>query len=87
MDPEGEGFKRSFLSLLTLRRHTSESIDWRLFDSFVQDIHNIRFAARMNLNPVYQFIHESRESCWKHSIVAGVAGSMMGVGLGTFLGR
>lgn len=33
-----------------------------------------------------KFIQESRESCWKRSVVAGVAGVGMGVGLGTFLG-
>ena len=35
---------------------------------------------------VNQFLIESRESCWKHSVVASVTGSIMGVGLGTFLG-
>lgn len=32
------------------------------------------------------FAEESRESCWKRSVVACVAGAGMGVGLGTFLG-
>uniref|UniRef100_A0AAV1V402 Mitochondrial import inner membrane translocase subunit TIM22 n=1 Tax=Peronospora matthiolae TaxID=2874970 RepID=A0AAV1V402_9STRA len=32
------------------------------------------------------FAEESRESCWKRSIVACAAGATMGVGLGTFLG-
>lgn len=35
---------------------------------------------------VVRFMNESRESCWKRSVVAGVAGVGMGVGLGTFLG-
>ncbi|KAG3151613.1 hypothetical protein PI126_g10904 [Phytophthora idaei] len=33
-----------------------------------------------------KFAEESRESCWKRSVVACVAGAAMGVGLGTFLG-
>ncbi|GAB9466533.1 hypothetical protein Gpo141_00003905 [Globisporangium polare] len=35
---------------------------------------------------VMKFLHESRESCWKKSVVATVAGGSMGVGLGVFLG-
>ena len=35
---------------------------------------------------VFKFAEESRESCWKRSVVACVAGATMGVGLGTFLG-
>lgn len=35
---------------------------------------------------VLRFVHESKESCWKKSVVATVAGASMGVGLGTFLG-
>ena len=33
-----------------------------------------------------KFAEESRESCWKRSVVACAAGATMGVGLGTFLG-
>ncbi|KAF4130794.1 Tim17/Tim22/Tim23/Pmp24 family [Phytophthora infestans] len=33
-----------------------------------------------------KFAEESRESCWKRSVVACIAGAAMGVGLGTFLG-
>jgi len=33
-----------------------------------------------------KFAEESRESCWKRSCVAIVAGAVMGVGLGTVLG-
>ncbi|RLN97388.1 hypothetical protein BBJ28_00008821 [Nothophytophthora sp. Chile5] len=33
-----------------------------------------------------QFLEESKESCWKRSVVACVMGASMGVGLGTFLG-
>ncbi|KAJ0402437.1 hypothetical protein P43SY_000590 [Pythium insidiosum] len=35
---------------------------------------------------VVKFLDESRESCWKKSVVATVVGAGMGVGLGTFLG-
>lgn len=35
---------------------------------------------------VNNFLRESRESCWKHSVVASCTGAVMGVGLGTFLG-
>lgn len=35
---------------------------------------------------VLRFVHESKESCWKKSVVATVAGASMGVGIGTFLG-
>ncbi|RLN48952.1 hypothetical protein BBJ29_005667 [Phytophthora kernoviae] len=33
-----------------------------------------------------KFLEESRESCWKRSVVAVGVGAGMGVGLGTFLG-
>lgn len=33
-----------------------------------------------------KFAEESRESCWKRSVVACIAGAFMGVGLGAFLG-
>ena len=35
---------------------------------------------------VNSFILQSRESCWKSSVVTGVSGGVMGVGLGVFLG-
>ncbi|TMW68500.1 hypothetical protein Poli38472_005968 [Pythium oligandrum] len=35
---------------------------------------------------VLKFLDESREECWKKSVVATVVGAGMGVGLGTFLG-
>lgn len=35
---------------------------------------------------VLKFLNESREECWKKSVVATVAGASMGVGLGVFLG-
>jgi import inner membrane translocase subunit TIM22 len=35
---------------------------------------------------VNKFLQDSREECWKKSVVATVVGGCMGVGLGTFLG-
>ena len=35
---------------------------------------------------VNKFLQDSREECWKKSVVATVVGAGMGVGLGTFLG-
>lgn len=35
---------------------------------------------------VVKFMEESREECWKKSVLATVVGGSMGVGLGTFLG-
>ncbi|DAZ96949.1 TPA: hypothetical protein N0F65_012052 [Lagenidium giganteum] len=35
---------------------------------------------------VMKFVEESKEECWKKSVIATVAGAGMGVGLGTFLG-
>ncbi|KAF1326339.1 hypothetical protein FI667_g8538, partial [Globisporangium splendens] len=35
---------------------------------------------------VVKFMEESREECWKKSVLATVMGASMGVGLGTFLG-
>lgn len=43
-------------------------------------------AGQLAAARAVQFIQGSRESCWKRSVVAGVAGVGMGVGLGTFLG-
>lgn len=42
-----------------------------------------RDVAAMN---VMKFINESREQCWKKSVISSVVGVGMGVGLGTFLG-
>lgn len=42
--------------------------------------------AQLTLVRALRFAEESRESCWKRSVVASVAGVGMGVGLGTFLG-
>lgn len=35
---------------------------------------------------IIKLAEESRESCWKRSVIACMAGSIMGVGVGTFLG-
>lgn len=43
-------------------------------------------AAELAQLRVLKFLNESREECWKKSVVATVVGASMGVGLGTFLG-
>lgn len=48
--------------------------------------HWINCTQQMIVQNINKFVHESRESCWKHAVVASVAGGVMGVGLGTFLG-
>lgn len=50
------------------------------------DDNEVPNATDRALLHVMKFLHESREECWKKSVVATVVGAGMGVGLGTFLG-